>query len=119
MAAAKKNAIRARAYALWEQGGRVEGEHDRHWYQAEREYEASRGQSTASDRARRTKATDPVSAGCVDPGKAKLGKTRDRVVRSPKTSAGVRKRGGSPSSSREVRGEQSLSERSATAPAGK
>ena len=33
----KEELIRRRAYAIWEQEGRPEGEHHRHWEQASRE----------------------------------------------------------------------------------
>ena len=32
-----ENAIRARAYAIWEQAGRPEGRHEDHWRQASEE----------------------------------------------------------------------------------
>ncbi len=35
------DAIRARAFQLWEEGGRVHGQHDAHWRQAEQEHAAA------------------------------------------------------------------------------
>ncbi|WP_411755786.1 DUF2934 domain-containing protein [Sinorhizobium meliloti] len=37
--------IRRRAYEIWERDGRPDGEHDRHWHQAEKELEGERGAS--------------------------------------------------------------------------
>ena len=36
----KHERIRQRAFEIWEQAGRPEGEHERHWHQATREIEA-------------------------------------------------------------------------------
>ena len=33
-----EDAIRARAFQLWEEGGRVHGQHEAHWRRAEQEY---------------------------------------------------------------------------------
>jgi len=52
----KEEAIRRRAYALWEKAGRPEGDHHSHWEQASREFEAvaqggnqQAGQDTGQD----------------------------------------------------------------------
>ena len=38
-------AIRARAYQLWEEGGRADGSQHQHWRQAEAEYSAAAGKT--------------------------------------------------------------------------
>ena len=48
--------IRERAYALWEQAGRVDGLADHHWLQAERELSAPRAGSVASTAGRKKRA---------------------------------------------------------------
>ena len=40
MADDKHERIRQRAFEIWEQAGRPEGEHEQHWHQAAREIEA-------------------------------------------------------------------------------
>lgn len=35
----RENAIRNRAHELWQQNGSLDGQHDEHWFQAEREIE--------------------------------------------------------------------------------
>lgn len=39
MSMPKDDWINTRAYALWEEGGREHGQHDRHWEQASREWD--------------------------------------------------------------------------------
>lgn len=43
MDSTRQEAIASRAHQLWEQGGRVHGQHDEHWDQAEREVDAAAG----------------------------------------------------------------------------
>lgn len=40
--AATREKIAARAYEIWEKAGRPDGQHEAHWYQAERELKARR-----------------------------------------------------------------------------
>ncbi len=39
----RQERIRQRAFELWEQAGRPEGDHEKHWHQAVREIEAEDG----------------------------------------------------------------------------
>ncbi|WP_027997672.1 DUF2934 domain-containing protein [Sinorhizobium arboris] len=41
--------IRARAYELWENDGRRDGDHERHWHEAAREIDAEGHSGLASD----------------------------------------------------------------------
>ena len=45
----RESRIRERAYALWEEAGRPEGEHDAHWTAAEREIEKGGGEIEGDD----------------------------------------------------------------------
>lgn len=42
--------IRRRAYEIWEREGRPDGEHNRHWQQAEKELEGEEGAGKGEDR---------------------------------------------------------------------
>lgn len=46
----KEERIRRRAYEIWEREGRPDGEHDRHWHQAEKELEGEGGAGESGDR---------------------------------------------------------------------
>jgi Protein of unknown function (DUF2934) len=43
----RERAIRERAYAIWEEEGRPEGQHVSHWLRAEAEIDSTRPQATA------------------------------------------------------------------------
>ena len=45
----RESRIRERAYALWEEAGRPDGEHDTHWTAAKREIEKGGGEIAGDD----------------------------------------------------------------------
>ncbi len=45
----KEERIRRRAYEIWERDGRPDGEHERHWHQAEKELEGEGGAGESAD----------------------------------------------------------------------
>lgn len=49
-AGGKEERIRRRAYEIWEREGRPDGEHERHWQQAEKELEGEEGNGESGDR---------------------------------------------------------------------
>jgi galactose-1-phosphate uridylyltransferase len=46
----KEERIRRRAYEIWDREGRPDGEHERHWQQAEKELEGEEGAGKSGDR---------------------------------------------------------------------
>ncbi len=67
MAADRESEIRQRAYEKWENEGKRDGDHDRHWAEAEREFdESSKGSSMPG--------TDLNSASTKSPAVASLNK---------------------------------------------
>ena len=50
----RKKLIEARAYELWEQEGRPDGAHERHWHQAIRELESAEAKPPRKARAKAT-----------------------------------------------------------------
>lgn len=46
----KEERIRRRAYEIWDREGRPDGEHERHWQQAEKELEGEEGAGQNGDR---------------------------------------------------------------------
>jgi hypothetical protein len=48
--ASKEERIRRRAYEIWNREGRPDGEHERHWQQAEKELEGEEGAGESGDR---------------------------------------------------------------------
>lgn len=45
----REEEIRARAFALWDEAGRPEGQHAAHWYQAERDIDGPAGDGAVLD----------------------------------------------------------------------
>jgi hypothetical protein len=56
----REELIRRRAYAIWEQEGRPDGQHQRHWEQAAREMQGPERRETAPRRRARSR---PTAAG--------------------------------------------------------
>ncbi|KQZ15203.1 hypothetical protein ASD44_14930 [Mesorhizobium sp. Root554] len=59
----KQDRIRKRAHAIWENEGRPDGAHERHWHQAATEIDAEKTKSIASSKkspARAKAATKPA-----------------------------------------------------------
>lgn len=69
----REDLIRARAYLLWEEGGRRHGDHEQHWHQAAREFigEALATQRVASRKAATAKAPVKNAAPAKKPAPAK------------------------------------------------
>ena len=81
----KEDRIRAKAYVLWEQEGRPDGEHDRHWREAvqslEGDAENGAAASEGTTAAKAPKVAKPRAAKAADLGAAsvaapKAGKTK-------------------------------------------
>ena len=56
MATISEDAVRTRAYQLWEEGGRIDGDHEEHWRRAQAEC------ATAGDAAGAVDGMDGASA---------------------------------------------------------
>ena len=54
MAKERSEALRQKAYEIWEREGRPEGMHDDHWTRAEQELEQDRNEKPKASRARKT-----------------------------------------------------------------
>jgi hypothetical protein len=88
MADDRQNRIRQRAHEIWEQEGRPEGAHERHWRQAENEVaaaDAGTAKKSAAPRkpAASTKAAKPAAA---KPAKAAAA-PKPKTAAKPKASA--------------------------------
>jgi hypothetical protein len=63
----REHKIRERAYRLWEQDGRPEGQEQAHWREAERQIVAEEGEAWRPDGPDATAAGSPVAAPPADP----------------------------------------------------
>jgi len=66
----KEELIRRRAYAIWEQEGRPEGEHHRHWEQASREMQ---GQHDGSGDGAEKDRSEPAAEAVRTPSRGRNG----------------------------------------------
>ena len=70
----RESEIRKKAYEKWESEGRRDGDHDRHWSEAEKEFESSGTGSAMPD-------TDPDARSDKSPAVASLNKEQSRDQR--------------------------------------
>jgi len=71
----REERIRARAYALWEQAGRPEGQEADHWAEAERQVDAEQGMGEGSDTT--TDESEPAEQD-AEPGERKVAVRRKK-----------------------------------------
>lgn len=63
-----EEAIRTRAYELWERAGRPDGGHEEHWLEAERQLRAEEAQQPGRSRPDEATETDPPAHETPIPG---------------------------------------------------
>jgi hypothetical protein len=90
MADDRQNRIRQRAHEIWEQEGRPEGAHERHWRQAENEMAAADAKPVKMPAATRKPAASakPAAAKAAGPDAAKAAAApKPKAAAKPKASA--------------------------------